>query len=110
MNENQEVLFRNEFFGVYFNSIEEIQMLEWVDSYHELTEAYDKSVCSISINGRILPKDSFESGLINRNARQTENWIWKNYIEPLGLSRYEWQRALSAGAHRMEQRLRVNYE
>ena len=60
----------SEYLGTFSFSEKDKKTHELAARYHELTEAYDRTVCTGPIvNGEIRPVTAQESAMINRNAQ-----------------------------------------
>jgi len=61
----------SEYLGTFTWTEKDQKVHELAGRYHELTEAYDRTVCTGPIvNGDIRPATPRESAMINRNAKQ----------------------------------------
>lgn len=60
----------SEYLGTWSYTEKDRKIDDLAKRYHELTEAYDRTVCTGRIvNGSIQPSTPTESALINRNAK-----------------------------------------
>jgi hypothetical protein len=56
-------------YGDFTPTEKDHRLYELAKQYHEETEAYDQTVCSVkNERGVAMPIDAYEYGLINRNA------------------------------------------
>lgn len=72
---------------------------ELAQRYHEECEAYDRTVCSGMQRGVAMPRDSYEFGLINRNALRVRDRLYPEAAR-LGFSRDAWMKAIQGAASR----------
>lgn len=69
------------------------RLYELAKQYHEETEAYDKTVCSVqNERGVAMPIDAYEHGLINRNALKVRKRLLDDNPD---IGRTELHRAIS---------------
>ena len=80
------------------------KLIETALKYHELTEAFDRSVCKGPIiKGQIFPSDGKEFSMCNQNARVLKEELGKT-VFAMGFSREDWLRAIQFTAHIHEER------
>ena len=94
--------FNGEFLAQWPQQIEqEMKAAELAERYHRETEAYDRTVCSgpNSHDGLAMPANSYEMGLIGRNARNLRLQIMDEAARA-GISREDMQRAIRWAACR----------
>lgn len=91
MNEEQ---FKREYLCEWQPDPNERALYELAERYHQVTEAYDRTVCTGPIiRGSIMPEWS-QMGLVNRNARKVFNDLLEGAYS-LGITAEQLQRAIS---------------
>lgn len=74
---------------------QELRIAEFAKRYHQETEAYDRTVCTGPIRGgSIIPNNSYEISLINRNAIKVREQIIAEAAH-YGISRQDMAKAIS---------------
>lgn len=70
-------------------------LMEKAFEYHARTEKFDSAVCRIKDeHGIAVPTCGEEWSLCNRNAQKTRDRMFTEEIEPMGVQRYQWMRAI----------------
>jgi len=103
--------FQREYLGTWAQESEsEKRLRELAEKYHQLTEAYDRTVCTggYSPRNRIMPANGHESGLINKNARRVRDELWLE-AQTLGINRSQWHDAICKAAHPANYPLRKSH-
>ena len=89
-----EEQFKREYLCEFTPNPNERALYEIAKRYHEVTEAYDRTVCTGPIvKGLILPESHYQVVAINRHARQVFNDLFHG-AESLGITRAEMQEAV----------------
>ncbi len=85
--------FYNETLGTPYLTERELLLAKLAEEYHEVCEAYDRTVCTGEIrDGRIMPTmGTKESALINKNSRDVRDRMLREHP---GLTRHELQEAI----------------
>lgn len=77
---------------------QERKAAELAERYHRETEAYDRTVCTGPIReGSIIPNNSHEVALVNRNAIKVREQIMQEAAQH-GISRQDMAHAISRHA------------
>jgi hypothetical protein len=74
--------FANLYQGDFTPSESERRLSAAAEQYVDETEAYDRTVCTGPIvKGSIMPADSYERGLVNRNAMRAMDRLYTQHPE-----------------------------
>ena len=88
-------LFKDQYLGNWEPSESDAIKHQLAKRYHELTENYDRTVCTGPImNGSIRPANHYQLAAINRNATKVRGMIMTE-ADREGISREEMRRTIS---------------
>jgi len=89
------VSFEQEYLGAFAEPTDtEKQLKRYAVEYQERAEAYDRTVCTGGMNrGAVMPADSYQLGLINKNATKLREELWEK-VRLLDFSYPEWWKAI----------------
>lgn len=86
--------FPQEYACQFAQSDNEIELRKLAHDYHQLTETYDRMICTGPVlNDGIVPADGIERGRINKNARKVYDLLFIE-AQKLGFSRAQWTAAI----------------